>query len=155
MTASKQLFDKEGNPGGTEQVTLSSDEGNRPSTTLESLSSLKPVFKDGQWIKQGQHITAGNASQLSDGAAVTVLMSGEQAKRRGLKPLGIYRGFAVAGCKPDEMGIGPVFAIPKLLERNSLKVSDIGLWELNISEAHTSELQSLMRIQYAVFCLTK
>src|SRR3546814_7527259 len=87
---------------GTEQVTLSSDEGNRPSTTLESLSSLKPVFKDGQWIKQGQHITAGNASQLSDGAAVTVLMSGEQAKRRGLKPLGIYRGFAVAGCKPED-----------------------------------------------------
>src|SRR3546814_5297913 len=97
---------------------------------------MKPVFKDGQWIKQVQHITAGNASQLSDGAAVTVLMSGEQAKRRGLQPLGIYRGFAVAGCKPDEMGIGPVFAIPKLLERNSLKVSDIGLR----SEEHTSEL---------------
>ncbi|NGY04839.1 acetyl-CoA C-acyltransferase [Solimonas terrae] len=131
MTASKQLFDKEGNPAGSEQVTLAADEGNRPSTTLESLAGLKPVFKDGQWIKQGRHITAGNASQLSDGAAVTVLMSSDNAKRRGLKPLGIYRGFAVAGCKPDEMGIGPVFAIPKLLARNGLKISDIGLWELN------------------------
>jgi acetyl-CoA C-acetyltransferase len=131
LTASKQLFDKEGNPTAKETVTLSADEGNRPSTTLESLTALKPVFKDGQWVKQGRHVTAGNASQLSDGAAVTVLMSGEQAKRRGLQPLGIYRGFAVAGCKPDEMGIGPAFAIPKLLARHGLKVSDIGLWELN------------------------
>src|SRR3546814_20885334 len=116
---------------GTEQVTLSSDEGNRPSTTLESLSSLKPVFKDGQWNKQGQHITAGNASQLSDRAAVTVLMSGEQDKRRGLPPLGIYRGFAVAGCKPEEMGTGPVVSIPQLPDSNSIRVSATGIGELH------------------------
>ncbi|NKF20927.1 acetyl-CoA C-acyltransferase [Solimonas marina] len=127
----QQLFDKEGQPTGKQRVTLSKDEGNRPQTTLESLSGLKPVWKNGQWVAQGEHITAGNASQLSDGAAVTVLMSGEHARARGLAPLGIYRGFAVAGCKPDEMGIGPVFAVPKLLARHGLKVGDIGLWELN------------------------
>ncbi|MGH8445251.1 MAG: acetyl-CoA C-acyltransferase [Solimonas sp.] len=131
ITVDKQLFDKEGNPTEKQNVTLAKDEGNRAETTLESLAGLKPVWKDGQWVKQGQHITAGNASQLSDGAAAALLMSGEQAQRRGLKPLGIYRGFAVAGCRPDEMGIGPVFAVPKLLARHGLKVSDIGLWELN------------------------
>ncbi|HWY25913.1 MAG TPA: acetyl-CoA C-acyltransferase [Nevskia sp.] len=131
LTTSKQLFDKEGKLTTKEQVTLGKDEGNRAETTLEGLASLKPVFKDGRWVKQGQHITAGNASQLSDGAAAALLMSGAEAKRRGLKPLGIFRGSAVAGCKPDEMGIGPVFAVPKLLAKHGLKVSDIGLWELN------------------------
>ncbi|WP_028008844.1 acetyl-CoA C-acyltransferase [Solimonas flava] len=131
ISVEQQLFDKEGNPTEKQRVTLDRDEGNRPQTTLESLSALKPVWKDGQWVKQGEHVTAGNASQLSDGAAAVLLMSGEQARRRGLAPLGIYRGFAVAGCKPDEMGIGPVFAVPKLLARHGLKVSDVGLWELN------------------------
>ena len=131
LTTQKQLFDKEGNPTTKEAVTLSRDEGNRADTTRESLAALKPVWKDGRWVKLGQHITAGNASQLSDGAAVALLMSGGEAKRRGLKPLGTYRGVAVAGCKPDEMGIGPVFAVPKLLQKHGLKISDIGLWELN------------------------
>ncbi|QHS11149.1 acetyl-CoA C-acyltransferase [Sinimarinibacterium sp. NLF-5-8] len=127
----KQLFDKEGNPTETQTVTLTQDEGNRPSTTLESLSGLKPVWKNGKVIPVGENITAGNASQLSDGAAATLLMSREEAAKRALKPLGIYRGFAVAGCGPDEMGIGPVFAIPKLLKQHGLSVNDIGLWELN------------------------
>lgn len=131
ITVSKQLFDKEGNVIGSESVTLSKDEGNRADTTLESLAALKPVWKNGQWVKEGRYITAGNASQLSDGASVSVLMDRQMARERGLQPLGIYRGLALAGCKPDEMGIGPVFAIPKLLARNNLKVSDIGLWEIN------------------------
>ena len=131
FTAQKQLFDKEGQPTGHESVTLTQDEGNRAQTTLESLAGLKPVWKDGQWIKQGQHITAGNASQLSDGAAMSLLMRGDLARGEGREVLGIYRGTAVAGCAPDEMGIGPVFAIPKLLARHGLKVGDIGLWELN------------------------
>jgi acetyl-CoA C-acetyltransferase len=112
-------------------ITLSKDEGNRPSTTLEGLQSLKPVFANGMTVDVGQAITAGNASQLSDGASASVIMEAKEAERRGLEPLGIYRGMAVAGCKPDEMGIGPVFAVPKLLERHGLKVDDIGLWELN------------------------
>ncbi len=131
LTATRQLFDKEGKPTTREAVTLGKDEGNRPDTTLESLSALKPVWKEGKWVKQGRNITAGNASQLSDGAAAALLMSRAEAKRRGLKPLGIYRGCAVAGCRPEEMGIGPVFAVPKLLAKHGLKVSDIGLWELN------------------------
>ena len=131
LTAHKQLFDKEGKPTTREAVTLARDEGSRADTTLESLSALKPVWKGGQWVKQGGNITAGNASQLSDGAAVVTVMSAEQARRRGLAPLGTYRGTAVAGCAPDEMGIGPVFAVPKLLAKHGLKVSDIGLWELN------------------------
>jgi len=131
LTVQKQLFDKEGNPTAKETVTLAKDEGNRADTTVESLSALKPVWKDGKFVQLGKHITAGNASQLSDGAAAALLMSRKAAQERGLQPLGIYRGFAVAGCKPDEMGIGPVFAIPKLLARHGLKVSDIGLWELN------------------------
>ena len=131
LTVQKQLFDKEGNPTSKETVTLAKDEGNRAETTFESLSALKPVWKDGKFVQVGKHITAGNASQLSDGAAAALLMSRKAAQERGLKPLGIYRGFAVAGCKPDEMGIGPVFAIPKLLAKHGLKVSDIGLWELN------------------------
>ncbi|AXQ28136.1 acetyl-CoA C-acyltransferase [Solimonas sp. K1W22B-7] len=131
LTVQKQLFDKEGNPTTKETVTLARDEGNRAETTFESLSALKPVWKDGKFVQAGKHITAGNASQLSDGAAATLLMNAKAAKDRGLRPLGIYRGFAVAGCQPDEMGIGPVFAIPKLLAKHGLKVSDIGLWELN------------------------
>ncbi|NLP64889.1 acetyl-CoA C-acyltransferase [Paraburkholderia sacchari] len=131
VTAEKVLFDREGQPSGRSTVTLEMDEGNRPDTTLESLSGLKPVWKDGQWVKNGEFITAGNASQLSDGASACLLMSKDEAEHRGLKPLGTYRGFAVAGCKSEEMGIGPVFAIPKLLRRHGLSVSDIGLWEIN------------------------
>jgi acetyl-CoA C-acetyltransferase len=112
-------------------VTLAKDEGNRPDTNLEGLAALKPVFKDGLTIGQGKYITAGNASQLSDGASAAVLMEEGEAERRGLQPLGIYRGIAVAGCGPDEMGIGPVFAVPKLLAAHGLKMDDIDLWELN------------------------
>jgi len=112
-------------------VTLDKDEGNRPDTSLDGLSGLKPVFKDGQRVKEGRFITAGNASQLSDGASAAVLMEETEAERRGLQPLGIYRGIAVAGCAPDEMGIGPVFAVPKLLQQHGLKIDDIDLWELN------------------------
>ncbi len=112
-------------------VTLDKDEGNRPDTSLDGLAALKPVFKDGQRIKEGRFITAGNASQLSDGASAAVLMEESEASRRGLQPLGIYRGIAVAGCAPDEMGIGPVFAVPKLLQKHGLKIDDIDLWELN------------------------
>ncbi len=106
-------------------VTLAKDEGNRPETTLEGLSSLKPVRGEGHVI------TAGNASQLSDGASACVVMEGAEASRRGLTPLGALRGLVVSGCEPDEMGIGPVFAVPRLLERNGLSVEDIDLWELN------------------------
>jgi acetyl-CoA C-acetyltransferase len=112
-------------------VNLSKDEGNRPETNLEGLAALKPVFKDGQIVAQGKFITAGNASQLSDGASAAVLMEEAEASRRGLHPLGVYRGMAVAGCAPDEMGIGPVFAVPKLLQKHGLTVDDIDLWELN------------------------
>jgi len=112
-------------------VTLDKDEGNRPDTSLDGLAGLKPVFKDGQRVKEGRFITAGNASQLSDGASAAVLMEEKEAERRGLEPLGIYRGIAVAGCAPDEMGIGPVFAVPKLLQQHGLKIDDIDLWELN------------------------
>ena len=131
LASSKLLFDKEGNVTGSETVTLQHDEGNRADTTLDSLAKLKPVWKNGQWVPEGRFITAGNASQLSDGASVSVLMSAAEAKRRGLKPLGTYRGLAVAGCRADEMGIGPVFAIPKLLQRHGLTVKDVGLWEIN------------------------
>jgi acetyl-CoA C-acetyltransferase len=112
-------------------MTLDKDEGNRPDTSLDGLAGLKPVFKDGQRVKEGRFITAGNASQLSDGASAAVLMEETEAQRRGLEPLGIYRGIAVAGCAPDEMGIGPVFAVPKLLQQHGLTVDDIDLWELN------------------------
>ena len=112
-------------------VTLAKDEGNRPDTNLDGLAALKPVFKDGLTIKEGKYITAGNASQLSDGASAAVLIEAKEAERRGLEPLGAYRGMAVAGCAPDEMGIGPVFAVPKLLAQHGLRVDDIGLWELN------------------------
>jgi acetyl-CoA C-acetyltransferase len=112
--------------------TVNKDECNRPDTTLEGLAGLKPVKGEGKFI------TAGNASQLSDGAAAVVVMEGKEAAKRGIKPLGIFKGFAVAGCEPDEMGIGPVFAVPRLLERHGLKVKDIDLWELN--EAFASQV---------------
>jgi acetyl-CoA C-acetyltransferase len=113
------------------EVKLAKDEGPRADTSLEGLSALKPVFAGGQKTKEGRFITAGNASQLSDGASACVLMEAKLASQRNLTPLGIYRGIAVAGCDPDEMGIGPVFAVPKLLKAHGLKVDDIGLWELN------------------------
>ncbi|MEO8777611.1 MAG: acetyl-CoA C-acyltransferase [Rhodanobacter sp.] len=138
VTATMKVTDKATGKTSTRSITVSQDECNRPQTRLEDLAKLKPVFADGQQIKQGQYITAGNASQLSDGAAALVLMSREQAERRGLKPLGAYRGLAVAGCAPDEMGIGPVFAVPKLLARHGLCVDDIDLWELN--EAFASQV---------------
>ena len=131
MTTSMAIFNKETKETTYQEVTLGKDEGNRPGTTLESLASLEPVWKDGPFVKQGRFITAGNASQLSDGASACVVMDGAMAARHGLQPLGIYRGLAVAGCKADEMGIGPVFAVPKLLKRHGLKIDDIGLWELN------------------------
>jgi acetyl-CoA C-acetyltransferase len=118
-------------------VTLKHDEGVRADTSLAGLAALKPVFADGQRIKAGSFITAGNASQLSDGASACVLMEATLASRRNLSPLGVYRGIAVAGCDPDEMGIGPVFAVPKLLKAHGLRVDDIGLWELN--EAFASQ----------------
>ncbi|GAB3103843.1 acetyl-CoA C-acyltransferase [Aestuariicella hydrocarbonica] len=138
MTVTKALFNKETKETTYQEVTLSQDECNRPGTTLESLQSLEPVWKDGNWVKQGRFITAGNASQLSDGASACVLMDSKLAEQQGLAPLGAYRGLAVAGCKADEMGIGPVFAIPKLLQRHGLTVDDIGLWELN--EAFASQV---------------
>ncbi len=113
------------------ETCLEKDEGNRPGTTAESLAGLQPVFANGQVIKEGKHVTAGNASQLSDGASACVLMEAKLAEQRGLTPLGAYRGIAVAGTAPDEMGIGPVFAVPKLLEKNGLTMDDIDLWELN------------------------
>ena len=118
-------------------VTVDRDECNRPETTLESLAALKPVHKNGIAVKEGKYVTAGNASQQSDGASVCVMMDADAAKRRNIEPMGIFRGFAVAGCEPDEMGIGPVFAVPKLLNRFDLNVDDIGLWELN--EAFASQ----------------
>ena len=131
MTTTMQVVDKATGQASAKETTLSKDEGNRPDTTLEGLQSLKPVFGGGEEIQQGRFITAGNASQLSDGASACVVMEAKDAERRGLKPLGAYRGMAVAGCEPDEMGIGPVFAVPKLLERHGLTVDDIGIWELN------------------------
>ena len=130
MTAVMKFQNKETGEVSESEVTLEQDEGNRPGTTAQSLAGLQPVFKGGQVIKEGLHVTAGNASQLSDGASACVLMEATMAEKRGLQPLGAYRGIAVAGTNPDEMGIGPVFAVPKLLEKNGLTVDDIGLWEL-------------------------
>lgn len=138
LTSMMTVTDKETGVTAEKQVTLKLDEGNRPKTTLQDLQALKPVFKDGQRVKEGKFITAGNASQLSDGAAALVLMEAKEAEKRGLKPLGAYRGMMVAGCDPDEMGIGPVFAVPKLLQKQGLKMDDIGIWELN--EAFASQV---------------
>ncbi|MGB7335078.1 MAG: acetyl-CoA C-acyltransferase [Salaquimonas sp.] len=131
LKSTMKVMDKETKEISDVEITLDKDEGNRPSTTLEGLQSLAPVFKGGKQISEGAFITAGNASQLSDGASASVLMEEKDAEKRGLQPLGRYVGMAVAGCDPDEMGIGPVFAVPKLLKANGLKVDDIGLWELN------------------------
>ncbi len=125
MAAEKLLYDKEGKVAGKEMFTLTKDEGNRPDSNIEGLAKLKPVAGEGNFI------TAGNASQLSDGASACVVMSDQEAQKRGLTPMGIYRGFEVVGCEPDEMGIGPIFAVPKLLKKAGLKIEDIGLWELN------------------------
>jgi acetyl-CoA C-acetyltransferase len=131
ITTTMSVVDKVTKETSSREITVSQDEGNRPQTRLEDLQTLKPVFKDGQRIAEGRFITAGNASQLSDGASAAVLMERAEAERRGLQPLGAYRGMAVAGCNPDEMGIGPVFAVPKLLKQHNLTVDDIDLWELN------------------------
>lgn len=130
ITVVKNVVEKSGEVVGREEVTLVRDEGNRPETTLEGLAKLKPV-------REGGFVTAGNASQLSDGASVCVLMDADDAARRGVPILGLYRGMQVVGCEPDEMGIGPVLAVPKLLERAGLRVEDIDLWELN--EAFASQ----------------
>ena len=124
LPSNKGVMNKETGEITFEEVVLEKDEGNRPSSTLEGLQGLPPVREDG-------FITAGNASQLSDGASAAVVMEAGVAEKRGLEPLGIYRGTAVTGCEPDEMGIGPVFAVPKLLERSGLKMDDVDLWELN------------------------
>jgi acetyl-CoA C-acetyltransferase len=125
ITTRKLVQDKTSGETREEEVTLTKDEGNRPDTTAEGLAALKPV------TGEKGHVTAGNASQLSDGAAACVVMDRQLAERRGLAPLGIYRGLAVAACEPDEMGIGPVFAVPRLLERFGLRREQIDLWELN------------------------
>ena len=134
----KKVKNKETGEITERAVTLDEDEGVRPGTSFEGLQGLQPVFKDGQKVAEGGYITAGNASQLSDGASAHVVMAADEAERRGLSPLGMLLGTAVAGCDPDEMGIGPVFAIPKLLEAHGLKVDDIDIWELN--EAFASQV---------------
>ena len=125
VTTSMGIKDKETGEVSFKEVTIDKDEGNRPDTTIEGLSSLQPV------LGPGTHITAGNASQLSDGSSACIVMDARLAEQRGLEPLGRYIGMSVAGTEPDEMGIGPVFAVPKLLQRFGLKMDDIGLWELN------------------------
>ncbi len=131
LTTIMKVQDRETKEISDREVTLEKDEGNRPDTTLAGLQGLQPVFADGIQIKKGRYITAGNASQLSDGASAAVLMEAAEAERRGLQPLGRYMGVIAVGCAPDEMGIGPVFAVPKLLESHGLSTDDIGLWELN------------------------
>ena len=124
ITTKMKVVDKNTGVESMKEVTAEHDEGIRADTTYEGVSQIKPAI-------QGGVIAAGNASQFSDGASAQVLMSDKAAARRGLKPMGVFRGFAVAGCEPNEMGIGPVYAIPKLLERTGMKIADIGLWELN------------------------
>lgn len=132
-----KVKNKETGEESEQPYTVSRDECNRPNTTLEGLAGLDPVFSNGQKVKQGKYVTAGNASQLSDGAAAVIVMEAKEAERRGLEPLGRFVGFAAAGCEPDEMGIGPVYAVPRLLERHGMKVGDVDLWELN--EAFASQ----------------
>jgi acetyl-CoA C-acetyltransferase len=131
ITVKMKKIDKATGAESLVEVVVDHDECNRPDTTLEGLAALKPVHHGGQQIMEGSNVTAGNASQFSDGASASVLMSAELAAKKGLKPLGIFRGFAVAGVDPEEMGIGPALAVPKLLKRHNLKVEDIDLWELN------------------------
>lgn len=130
ISAIKNLTDKSGTVTGQRDITLEKDEGNRPGTTYEALAALNPV-------REGGCVTAGNASQLSDGASVCVLMDADEASRRGITIMGLYKGFQAIGCEPDEMGIGPVLAVPKLLDRHGLTVDDIDIWELN--EAFASQ----------------
>jgi acetyl-CoA C-acetyltransferase len=137
ITVEKAVFDTQGERTGVEMVAVHGDEGIRPGTTIEALAALRPVWPGGEFTGPGRYVTAGNASQLSDGASAQVIMDRRQAQAEGKDILGIFRGFQVAGCAPDEMGIGPVFAIPKLLGKAGLKVEDIGLWELN--EAFASQ----------------
>ena len=131
MATKMKVVDKETKAESIVDTVVSKDECNRPDTKLEGLSALQPVKGPGKWV------TAGNASQLADGGAAVVIMEAKEAEKRGLNPLGAFRGFAVAGCEPDEMGIGPVFAVPRLLARHGLKIEDIDLWELN--EAFASQ----------------
>lgn len=131
ITVEQAVTDKSTGETTLRTVTLARDEGNRPDTTYDGLAALKPVRGEGEFV------TAGNASQLSDGASACVLIAADEAARRGLEPLAVFRGYATAGCEPDEMGIGPVFAVPRLLERQGVRISDIGLWELN--EAFASQ----------------
>jgi acetyl-CoA C-acetyltransferase len=131
LNATWKKIDRETKEVSYEEVVADRDDCNRPDTTLEGLASLHPVFKDGQHVKEGKYVTAGNASQFSDGASACVVMNETEAEKRGLQPLGAFRGFAVSGCNPDEMGIGPVFAVPRLLERNGLTINDIDIWEVN------------------------
>ena len=137
LTVNWKKVNKETGEETFEERTADRDECNRPDTTLEGLSSLKPVFADGMQVKEGKYITAGNASQMSDGASACIVMDAAEAERKGLEPLGAFRGFAIAGCEPDEMGVGPIYAVPRLLERNGLSIDDIDLWELN--EAFASQ----------------
>ena len=131
LPSTMKFLNKETNEVLDRDVVLEKDEGNRPGTTFESLQGLQPVFKDGIHIKEGKFITAGNASQLSDGASAAVVMEAKEAEKRGLNPLGYVRGCVAAGCEPDEMGIGPIYAVPKLLKAAGLTMDDIDLWELN------------------------
>jgi acetyl-CoA C-acetyltransferase len=144
MPSRKSVTDRETGEVSFQDVTLDRDEGFRAGTTLEGLASLKPVYAGGTVVKTGEYITAGNSSQLSDGAAALVLMEAGRAAELGLAPLGAFRGMAVAGCAPEEMGIGPVFAVPKLLAAQGLSADDIDLWELN--EAFASQ---------AIYCRDK
>jgi acetyl-CoA C-acetyltransferase len=137
-TIMKVVVNKETGELADKEITIGMDEGNRPQTTLADLQKLNPVFKGGRYVPEGKFVTAGNASQLSDGSAAVLMMERKEAEKRGLTPLGAYRGMAVAGCGPEEMGIGPVFAIPKLLERAGLTIDDIDMWELN--EAFASQV---------------
>ncbi|KCZ84051.1 MULTISPECIES: acetyl-CoA C-acyltransferase [Hyphomonas] len=132
-----KMVNKETGEESYQDVVCDKDECNRPGTTYETLAGLKPVFSGGMVVKEGKYVTAGNASQLSDGSAAVVVMEAAEAAKRGLTPMGRFVGFNVAGCDPDEMGIGPVFAVPRLLERHGLTVDDIDLWELN--EAFASQ----------------
>jgi acetyl-CoA C-acetyltransferase len=138
LATKMKKMDKATGAESTVDYTVERDECNRPDTTLEGLRALKPVFAGGMKVKEGKYITAGNASQFADGASACVVMDAKLAEQRNIKPLGIFRGFAVAGVEPDEMGIGPVYAVPRLLERHGLKVDDIDLWELN--EAFASQV---------------
>jgi acetyl-CoA C-acetyltransferase len=131
LTTIMMMQDRETKEVSHHEVTLEKDEGNRPGTTAESLAGLSPVFNNGMTIKEGKFITAGNASQLSDGASASVVMEARAAEKEGLEPLGRYVGMMAAGCEPDEMGIGPIYAVPPLLKAHGLKMDDIGLWELN------------------------